>query len=879
MKVMKPLRLGVLTRTFEDGPRFHLVVTLLGFFPIDEPRRILMEPSLWKLAATELGPEGVLDECMPKLRGEVLVKGDAYPRGGPAPSTHVRAVVGPVDKTLYVFGDRRWRLAGPTDPAPFARMPITYANAFGGEGYERNPAGKGYVPVEAGGGEVRPLPNVEDPAHIVRAPGDRPEPAGLMPHDIAGPQRRAHAGTYDDHWLKERYPGFPRDFDFSFFSVAPPDQRIEGFFQGGEAIRVENMNPTRPVIEGRVPSLVGRCFVNVEAEGGLELREVRTKIDTIWLFPGHERLAAVWRGVIEVREDDAADVRHLIAGFEDPTQPKPLEHYRRVLAERLDRSNVAAAIRDRDLLPAWPRAEVRHPDERLSDMDELMVLENLLLHNARRGAERQRDQAIEELRARGLDPGPVAVALPPIPDAKAGDLDDLPDQIEAAMVEVERLKAGQEEIRRRADEEARATCAAHGLDYDKMVAGVEERRRRVRRFSAKEEIERLEDMLELARNAGGDLPLVRAKLAEKGLVPALVAVEAKLDEMYRRFGHHYSPAEPTAPEGARGEIEGGRRAGRSFAGRDFTGVDLAGVDLSGVNLEGAFLEGANLRGADLSRCNLKDAVLVRADLEGARVAGAILRGANLGHARLRGVDLSGMDLSGAVLAGADLSGAKLARADLGKADLSNALLAEVDLSGARLVEALVLEPVLRKVDARGVDLTKTVFFRGTLEDVDFGGANLTSVVFVEVRGERVAFRKATMKGARFVKESSFPGADFTEAALQGANLRGTILAEARFEGADLRAADLSECDLQGAAMAGVEATDAMLVRADLRGADLSRAVLVQAILQKARVDGARFEGANLFRADMARVRGDAATSLRGAFVKRVRMIPAKRSGA
>jgi uncharacterized protein YjbI with pentapeptide repeats len=88
----------------------------------------------------------------------------------------------------------------------------------------------------------------------------------------------------------------------------------------------------------------------------------------------------------------------------------------------------------------------------------------------------------------------------------------------------------------------------------------------------------------------------------------------------------------------------------------------------------------------------------------------------------------------------------------------------------------------------------------------------------------------------------------------------------------LRSSDLSECDLTGARLDRAVAVGAMLTRADLTGASLSGIDLMEAVLQKAKVDDASFERANLFRVDAAKMRGNAATSLKGANVKHVRFV-------
>jgi uncharacterized protein YjbI with pentapeptide repeats len=873
VKIIKPLRLGVLTRTFEEGPKVHLVVTLPLVFPFDDPRRILPEVALWKLAADELGPEEVLDEGLPKSAGEVLVHGRAYPKGGPAPSTYVRVVAGTIDKTLYVFGDRRWKLGVQTEPEPFREMPVTWDRAFGGSAFAANPVGRGHAPVADATGELHPLPNVEHPARLVKSPLDRPDPASFGALALLAPERRALAGTFDARWLETRYPGVPEDFHADYFSVAPRDQRLAGFFDGDETFAVHNMHPDEPLLEGKLPGLVARCFVQRAGRAPSEIEEIATRIDTLRLFPGKKRAMLVHRGTLPIEEDDAEDILCVIAALEDPAHPKPIEHYKKVLEERLDRGKPHAAIRDRDLMPDLPRGAPRHEDEKLSDMDDLMAREHFVLKNAHRGVEQRVGEARRLAREHGLDPS--RVPDPPPLTIASSSLDDLPELVESALAEADEARAEQEQARARVEAQARAACARQGLDYQQSLDKAE-KSRRPPRFSAKAEIDRLEQLRTLSDNAGVDLPEVRARLASPELAARLVEAELAIREAHRRFGHLLPSDDTPGDPALRDELAQGVPAGKTFAGRDLTGVDLGGLDLAGADLEGAFLEGAKLRGATLDRANLKNAVLVRADLTGASLRGATLTGANLGGASLRGLDLAGLDLAGVVLAGADLRGASLAGATLDGVDLSETTLDEVDLSRAHFTSAILLSTTLRRVKLRGATLTKTLFAKGCFEDVDLEGATLEATVFAGVRGERVSFRGARLDNARFVDGCSFPAADFSGASLASANLRGTSLGGAVFTRATANDADFSACDLRRAKLDRLVARDARFVRADLREADLRAADLIQAILQKARLDGAIFDEANLFRADLAHVRGDRETTLRSAFVKRARFVGARR---
>lgn len=878
MRTTKPLKLGVLCKVFEQDNECYFVPTILVHFPFEEIPRLLTEMSLWKFVADELGKDAMLDACMPKLRSELLVTGKCFAaQGSLATASAVRVKIGRIDKTLYVIGDRTWSRGAPTNPEPFNEMPIVYERAFGGEGYAMNPVGRGYAPVRTDKGEVHPLPNIEDPKQLIRAPKDRPPPSGLGAYDIMWPQRFSKAGTYDEKWLKDLFPGFAADTDLAMFNAAPLDQQFDGAWSGEEAFSFENMHPTKKVIEGRLPGVLARCFITQKTPAGEVFREIEMRLDTVHMFPHAERGILLFRGLTKIAEDDGADVLHLVAACELIDKPKPVDHYKDALAKRLDpQTGVMHLLRDSDLMPDLPRAE-GVPEEKLSDMEDLLAKENLLEKNARRGVEKKLEAAREELRKHGLDPAPLVPSLPP--EQKAPKVDELPEFLEAELARAVKEKEDADKKRQQAEKEAREQCAKHGLDYDQLVDAAKKKAGGPPKFSAKAELDKLRDQAVLAKNAGVPLPHVEAMLADGELEKKLLMLEEKLRDAYRRFAHHF-PASP-ALEGdfaaqLRREALDARSTGQSLAGRDFTGADFSGLDLKGVDLKGAMLESASLKGSDLSGADLSGAVLYNADLSEADLSNAKLPGANLGAAKLNKAKVAGgVDLTGAVLAKADLTGANLSGALLKDADLSEVIIGGADFSGAKATNLLFMNTDLSGMKAHGADFSSCNFLDTKVEGADFTGAKLVSSVFLAAKGDKAVFRGATLENLRLVKEASFAGADFQGAMLVQANLRGTNLAGSNFAGADLTGADLSECDLRGASLKRVNAVDSRFAKADLSNADLSGANLMQSILQKAKIYGANLEGANLFRADAAKVRGDKATNFKGANMKQVRVVAAK----
>ena len=82
MQIFKPLQLSLLTKQFNWKNENHLAVTVLLGFPFDGNEEVLLEQDLWSRLPDLLGEYPMLDACMPKPQGEVLVYGNYYAFGG-----------------------------------------------------------------------------------------------------------------------------------------------------------------------------------------------------------------------------------------------------------------------------------------------------------------------------------------------------------------------------------------------------------------------------------------------------------------------------------------------------------------------------------------------------------------------------------------------------------------------------------------------------------------------------------------------------------------------------------------------------------------------------------------------------------------------------
>lgn len=802
VKNLTPFLVGT-TRTSRTPPRPEMTVVVRGTFRIrsGKPLEPVTDPANQGALTSERFAEDDEErrgECLYggdfadfKLNAEVLLKGSCHAPGGrPVTECPVLFRVGAWSKALRVIGRRVWteRLLGPaiSEPQPFTSMPITWANAFGGPAYARNPAGKGYQTPE--------LPTVELAGDVIRSRSDAPEPAGFGAINPAWPQRAGKLGRkYDRRWRAERAPWCAEDFDWTYFQAAPADQQLSGYLRGDEELVFQNLHPGEPVLRASLPGIAVRAFARGK-DGSL--REVPMVLDTLYADLDVERAALTWRGLSPVAEDDLSDVAALLVAAE------PLG------AERAPAARYGAQIEAFLLDPAGVR-EAAPP----GFLD---------------AAERQRRGEAGPLPGGGGEGGD------PLSGLLDGALGVLAEGEQQKVREA--LRAAAAQAGGKADLAAAvASAAAAAADQPPLPAPLKPGaappfglRRHVRQIIAQAE--------ELRRAfAGRDMSEEqRAQLEALERMPH--------DPRWKQLDPDYEPPERPVSTDEPGP-------GRDLAEQDLTGRDLRGLDLRGADLREAILTRADLRGADLRGANLRAAILFRADLSGADLSGADLSRANAAELCAEGANLEGAILDQVFLEGARLRGAKLRGARGEYAALGRADLTEATLAGASLPRSDLSEATLDRCDLSRATLSacSLVGCRGeavVLTDADLTGASLLGASLAGARLEGCRADDSDWTAA------TLDGADLGFTTLRGALLIRASAAGARLFGADLRDARLTRANLERADLTRSNLFEADLGKARLAKARFVGANLYGATLLGASGAGADFTGANLKRSTL-----------------------------
>lgn len=266
------------------------------------------------------------DRVLHKPATDVYLTGTARsPNEQPLNGWQAGVRVGPVQKILQLHGPRHfvrnvfgWRLSKAT---PTHAIPLDYRLAFGGTyatgvaeeqteyAYKPdNPAGCGWLPdaaalkdlskparkqILAEIGKLRMLdaPQIEDPRQPVLHPSQQNVTQGFGPVARWCAPRIGYAGTYDERWRAQRYPGVPDDFDLRFYQSAPPDLVCPGYLAGDETIVLAGLLPEGRV-EMRLPGL--RMIMAMTTRRGPG-RVGPLALDTVAVDLDARQVSLVWR--------------------------------------------------------------------------------------------------------------------------------------------------------------------------------------------------------------------------------------------------------------------------------------------------------------------------------------------------------------------------------------------------------------------------------------------------------------------------------------------------------------------------------------------------------------------------------------------------------
>jgi len=677
-----------------------------------------------------------------KPQADLLLNGTAYTPGGkPATTCPVTFKVGDWSKTLAAIGNRTWQKglvrskAG--EPEPFTKVALTWANAYGGPKHDANPAGKGQ--------KDGVLPNIEYPDDLITSTSHKPKPACFLPVHRTWAERTRKMGTYDNKWLKERWPAFPADLDWTHFNAAPEDQQLRGFLRGDEEVELVNLHPERERMKARLPGLRVRLLLRETDE--LKLREVQMNLDTLYVDADKLELYLTWRGIADVSNDDWDEAREVL-----------------IVSEPL----IAEPATVEQLLPLFdePEDELEETETyEVSPEEEAAKL--AAFYKAFEDAEKQaaaHEAEAMKLLNKGAGGYTDPKALLATGKGKSG-LSDLEAVIKKAMAfkpEAVPKHITPKSLNVMNDPDVRAAMKAFEQPSSLAPAGKTQ----------------IAAVLRSGEAQGGDFS--NSDLTGENLEGA------DLRDVYLN---------DTDLSGA--NLKGANLSSASLLRANLAGANLEGADLTEADLTQADLSGANLKGAKLADANLDQAVAAGTDFGGADAPGAMFTRLKGEGADFTGAALAEAEFSDAELGGAKFEGAALKDAAFERAKAHKVVFDKAEMPGFRAETADFTDGTFKEVNANGAIFDSTI-----LVNADFNSADLIDALFPKADMTGVRLYGADLSGAMLrranLTKAQAGNANFLRALMEKADLTDASCIASNFYEADFLEAKTGTADFEGA---------------------------------------------------------------------------------
>jgi uncharacterized protein YjbI with pentapeptide repeats len=820
----------------------------------------------------EYQQEGInLDLGMPKPQGEFLVTGSFHaPGGAQITKSEVSITVGACQKKLLVFGKRQWQDGFASPPDFLTPVSLGYSSAYGGKQYAQNPIGMGC--------NDGVLPLLEHPDQRITRASQQPPPAAMGVIGLDWPQRNRFLGTYDSRYMQRSFPGHPADFDWHHFLAGAEDQRIKEFWQGNESFSLINMHPEYQLIEGRLPGLKPRCFLTHSLRSTDSVfGELPLQLDTLWFFPEKLLVLQIWRAVLEVNDDEASAIHHLLACYEDGRQVnREPQYYHQALKRRLENDDpLSNSLTTADLIPEGHQSAIELLQKTAyADSKPSALTANIAAREA--SLREQVDNQLAEAMAQAKED----IAKTDTPDQQPIDLDSFLDQAKKLPPD-----ADQQELTNQLEAILPGITKGDAQAIDlkdfsfskidqimEAVAAFSDKKEKVAKALAKEEIAKAKDNIQqqllTEQNGLKNLPQEARQSLEEQLAQ-LVAIDldtpppSPLPRV--RAGDILAQLDPIDPMIAEAmqHLQSLQEAGHVHtASNDLQEQIDALYGTRKAEMEERFHQAerdfktAYILGAQFMPAGTSPHALpldeVREQFFQVLARGESLNNRDWACIDLHGTELDGIDLSGCFLEQVDFRGTKLTKANLKGAILTRALLDNADLSEADLSEANVGAVSARGTIFRGADLTGAKLSRATLTEADFSKAKLEGVetlefdisdaIFDQACLPRITCIRRHLRGTRF-QDTAMTGAIFFECSLEETDFTRAILRQSVWADCALHNIRFDQADLGSACFVATEEGKTILSEVHFPGSCLERSTMQNLQLPHCNLSGAKLSGA------------------------------------
>lgn len=898
MNIIQPLDLETSYRTFSFKQENYLVVSTKLYFPLNGGHPELFSDAY--NAMSEL-PAPFIDEGLPKISPEYFVAGNVMaPNGHPVKGMPISCTLANSSKYLHATGDRYWLggLTGTSQPLPFITMPLTWEKAFGGKGFANNTTGQGIDKVATDlGDKLVKMPNIEYAGQLLTSLSQRPKPAGFSSLMADHPQRLKNMGTYNEQWLKEDFPGYPKDFNFAAFNCAPNDQILQAPIVGGEAFKLEGFHDAFSVIEGRIPEFSIKVFavkkgIEISDLHSSDLESLKPRIDTVVFFPNQLMGMLVYRATLKIETTDASEYQHILCAYEDNHTKRDKSDYLNSLIGRIHPDlNMQYALTTKDLIPTsipcgMARLTQQDADPKMLLAEHIEAQLNETIANSIGETKQQLQALIDQQKSQGLDTRLLEKQLAEFGIVKKDEWQLKFEAITDRIAPIDK-NTGQVDLQkvdfRAFDDLSKLSIEYAEFQKNKAKLQIEQQIEDALAQGNTHVANELDNVLnrfelppELPRPADPKATLQRIKesVAAGGQTNIdLDTLESQLEQGYNaqvegyKMGAHMMDMGRPPLEGQeierQAKIDALIEQGVSLKYMDLAGLNFSNRNLSGIDFSYCYLEQCDFSHANLTDANFSHAIAARSNFKYANLINTNLNDSNIGACDFNHATIDTMQTKNIECAKSDFSYARIKQITF--SDCINMLemtFHQTHFEHVNFADATFLETTFSQSIFDECQLESATFQQSNLDNIQVNQCAFLSCNFIECTMKNLSIKHTDLSNCRFLNKTDLKNSQFYHSILADCTIKGIDISQSKFIKCTLNNADFSDANASNTIFDESTCKDALFIKTKLSHAILRnnnfmfsnfmQADLVKADISHTNLYGCEFLGAHVHKTDFAR---------------------------
>lgn len=863
MKITKATAVSLQVRPYRWRGESRIGLSMLVMVDASSVTPILeTETLLWEVAKSQMDCGGALEYGIPKVNPEFLVSGNAY-SAFTEDKTALDVTVQVNDKvrTLRVFGDRHYKDREISQPSSFVEMPMTWSNSYGGGQFLNNPEGKGWLDLnQYQRSDIVPMPNVEDPQHLLVDPTQAHTAYNFGPQSMMWPVRFSKVGTYSEEWRKTDFPGFFPDMDPSMFNAAQSEQIWPELTElpSNTEFFVSNMHPKKAIWKGTVPAWRGRCLLKMQKTPDEEVitQEAFLKLKTLWLIPHLEKYLLIFQESVPCWHDDGSEIKHVLAAMEWTHSPKEQSHYLDFMNEREDVERSALfAYSDEDLLPENLQYNGLDPKpETRGVMSEKLHKLHHYMHTIAR----------EHIESMGLEADyylPEQVGPQPRPDLRY-----LPEQQRWQDQRIEQMRKHFNEVK----EARKRHVLSKGLDRElNELTGSDALYERMRQDFDKVKLDE-----DLKKTRLSQLNQMQQRQSSQD-DPRLQKLEQKMWSMTAHFKQDKYVLSKNQPHN-RDHLLQKIANGESLEALDLSGVDLSDLVFRDLDFSCVLFKQANLSRTRFENCRFQEAAFCFATVNQTEFQQCHFESSNLNQCHFTQAFFEDCRFSKLMVSQLNVEQCEFNACHFSESIWQNTALVNTTLNHCTADGFALLHSRLERCQFNACEWLRCAMTDCQITQCDFDDNYIFRMGLTYVQLEQSSFKSSWMEALSIVSEQTILNVDFSDTYIKNSCLRALNFNACQFDRAIIENSEFSTSTFNDISAVALEVPDSIFMRTRFVNVDLSDANLTNGTFTHAEFSAVNFTRVNFFRCEMGHTTVKADCIEHDNYLEQIQLEPSER---